>query len=90
MGTEIFRMCSLGLSLNEILQFLHRAKRYFCSLFSFAVDASVLSVGSVVQLRRAIAGISKNRRPGAYPSDMARNFCICVLIMPVLDPCAHP
>ncbi len=59
MGTEIFRMCSLGLSLNEILRFLHRAKRYFSSLFSFAVDASVLSVGSVVQLRRAIAGISK-------------------------------
>ena len=90
MGTEIFRMCSLGPSFDEILRFLHRAKRYFRSLFSFPVDASVLSVGSVVQLRCAIPGIPKNRRPGAYPSGMARNFCICVLIMPVLDPCAHP
>ena len=59
MGTEIFRMCSLGPSFDEILRFLHRAKRYFRSLFSFPVDASVLSVGSVVQLRCAIPGISK-------------------------------
>ncbi len=90
MGTEILRMSSVGLSLNEILRFLHRAKRYFSSLFSFSVDASVLSVGSVDQLRWAIAGTSKNRRPAAYPSDMARNFCVCVVIMSVLDPCAHP
>ncbi len=90
MGTGNFRMCSLGLSLDKILQVPHRAKRYFCSLFSVSVEASVVSVGSVVRLHRAIAGISKSRRPGAYSSDMARNLCIRGVIMPVLDPCAHP
>ncbi len=64
MGTGILRMCSLGLSLDEILHFLHRAKCYFSSLFSFSVDGSVLSVGSVVQLHCAIPGIWKKPAPG--------------------------